>query len=231
MHDFEFPEAPEVDEAYRIAYRALNSIALRPPTIEQEQVLSLSEMIRRFGRVTEEAELAAAAQLGPLVGWRAPEPQRGRLELTVAALDLDGGDCSSSDIRIGRDAYEGVDGTWHGSALDYAGRVYTRECGWDFPPGEGGVWLLMLAPVQGVGGDDAPWAYYGHVTGFVVLSDRDEDGSYEAVSHIWTASRWRRKGVAQRILTEAKSRFQFTDVEQPYSDDGAAFLRACGYVE
>ena len=121
--------------------------------------------------------------------------------------------------------------TWHGSALDYAGRAYTRECGWDFPPGEGGVWLLRLAPVQGVEGDDTPWSYFGHVTGFVVLSDRDEDGSYEAVGHIWTASRWRRKGIAQRLLTEAKSRFQFTDVEQPYSDDGAAFLRACGYVE
>jgi len=127
---------------------------------------------------------------------------------------------------------EGIDGTWHGSALDYAGRAYKRECGWDFPPGQEGVWLLSLAPIQCVGDDDSPWwSYTGHLTGFVVLSDRDEDESYEAVSHIWTASRWRRRGIAQRLMTNAKSRFEFTEIEQPYSTDGDAFLKACGYVE
>jgi GNAT superfamily N-acetyltransferase len=114
---------------------------------------------------------------------------------------------------------------------DYAGRVYRRACGWDFPPGEGGVWLLMLAPVAGVGGEDGPWSYTGHITGFVVMSDRDEDGSYEAVSHIWTASRWRRRGIAQQLLAEAKSRFEFTEIEKPYSPDGDAFLKAGGYVK
>jgi DNA invertase Pin-like site-specific DNA recombinase len=86
-------------------------------------------------------------------------------------------------------------------------------------------------PVQGVGGEDHPWSYTEHITGFVVLSDHDEDGSYEAVSHIWTASKWRRKGIAQQLLTEAKSRFEFTEIEQPYSPDGDAFLKSCGYVK
>jgi hypothetical protein len=230
MYRFEFPEAPEIEAAYRTAYDALRAIALSTAN-EPAHDLTVSELIRQFGRVTEDAELATAAQLGPMASWRGPEPQRGRLDLVTAVVDLDGGDYSSGDVRIGRDAYEGIDGTWHGSALDYAGRAYKRACGWDFPPGEAGVWLLLLAPVQCVGGDDSPWSYAGHITGFVVLSDRDEDDSYEAVSHIWTASRWRRRGIAQRLLTEAKSRFEFTEIEQPYSTDGDAFPKACGYVK
>jgi GNAT superfamily N-acetyltransferase len=230
MSGFEFPEAPEIETAYRTAYEALRAVASRP-SVEPGRNLTVSELIRQFGRVAEEAELAVAAQIGPLVSWRGPEPQRGTLEPVLAVVDLDGGDYSSGDVRLGRDAYEGIDGTWHGSALDYAGRAYKRECGWDFPPGEAGVWLLMLAPFQGVGGEDDPWSYTGHITGFVVLSDRDEDGSYEAVSHIWTAFRWRRRGIAQRLLAEAKSRLEFTQIEQPYSPDGDAFLKASGYTK
>jgi ribosomal protein S18 acetylase RimI-like enzyme len=230
MPGFEFPEAPEIETAYRTAYEALRAIASRP-SIDSGHDLTVSGLIRQFGRVAEEAELAVAAQIGPLVSWRGPAPQQGTLEPTLAVVDLDGGDYSSGDIRLGRDAYEGIDSTWHGSALDYAGRAYKRECGWDFPPGDTGAWVLMLAPVQCAGDEDHPWSYAGHMTGFVILSDRDEDGSYEAVSHLWTASRWRRRGIAKQLLAEARSRFKFTEIEEPYSPDGDAFLKACGYVK
>jgi ribosomal protein S18 acetylase RimI-like enzyme len=230
MPGFEFPEAPEIETAYRIAYEALRAIASRP-SIDSGDDLTVSELIRQFGRIAEEAELAAAAQLGPLVSWRGPAPQPGKLEPVSAVVDLDGGDYSSDDVRLGRDAYEGIDGTWHGSALDQAGRAYKRECGWDFPPGDTGAWVLMLTPVQCAGDEDHPWSYTGHITGFVILSDRDEDGSYEAVSHLWTASRWRRKGIARQLLAEARSRFEFTEIEEPYSPDGDAFLKASGYIE
>jgi hypothetical protein len=150
MSGFEFPEAPEIETAYRTAYEALRAIAPRP-SIDSGRALTISELICQFGRVAEEAELAAAAQIEPLVGWRGPEPEQGKLGPVSAVVDLDSGDYSSDDIRLRRDAYEGIDGTWHGSALDYAGRTYKRECGWDVPPGEAGVWLLMLVPVQGVG--------------------------------------------------------------------------------
>src|SRR5487761_432295 len=134
MSGFEFPEAPEIETAYRTAYEALRAIASRP-SIDPGHDLTVSELIRQFGRVTEEAELTVAAQIGPLVSWRGPMPQRGTLEPVSAVVDLDGGDYSSDDVRLGQDAYEGIDGTWHGSALDHAGRAYKRECGWDFPPG------------------------------------------------------------------------------------------------
>jgi len=88
----------------------------------------------------------------------------------------------------------------------------------------------MLAPVRAVDGEDSPWSYMGHITGFVILRDRDEDDSYESVTHIWTASAWRRRGIARRLLAKASSRFHLTVLEQPYSSGGAAFLAACGHV-
>ena len=53
----------------------------------------------------------------------------------------------------------------------------------DFPLGEAHVWLLMLAP-EGIGSEDSLGSYTRHITGFVVLSDRDEDGPYEAISRL-----------------------------------------------
>jgi len=64
----------------------------------------------------------------------------------------------------------------------------------------------------------------------VIVRDRDDDDCYETVAHVWTASAWRRRGIARRLLAEVKSRVQFTVIEQPDSDDGGAFLAACGYI-
>jgi hypothetical protein len=50
---------------------------------------------------------------------------------------------------------------------------------------------------------------------------------YESVGHIWTATAWHRRGIARRLLTEARSRFSITTVEEPYTEKGAAFLRTC----
>ncbi|MGW1682638.1 hypothetical protein [Saccharopolyspora sp. NPDC002376] len=51
--------------------------------------------------------------------------------------------------------------------------------------------------------------------------------AYESVGHIWTATAWQRRGIARRLLAEARSRFPVTSVEEPYTDEGAAFLGAC----
>jgi len=59
---------------------------------------------------------------------------------------------------MGWDACQGMDGTWRGSALDCAARACRRECGWDIPPGDEGVWLLTLVPVEGFGDDEYPWS-------------------------------------------------------------------------
>jgi ribosomal protein S18 acetylase RimI-like enzyme len=84
----------------------------------------------------------------------------------------------------------------------------------------------MLAPVGVIDWSSEPWQYRGHLAGFLILYDRDDDGIYESIGHIWTAKAWRRRGIARRLLREARSRFGATKFEGPFSEDGAAFVEA-----
>ncbi len=230
MADYEFPQAPEIEDAYRAAHRALLGIIPRERTLGGgEEGLHLSELISHLPALLDEAEMTVAAQLGPLASWRAPR-RDGGWELAVAGIDLDdSGEHDFGDVELGTalaGLYKGPGGGWNDSALDRAARAYKREAGWDFAPGESGLWILVLAPVHGFGGGgDRSWLYSGHVVGFVILHDRDDDGEYESVAHIWTASAWRRRGIARRLMAEARARFPVADVEGPYTEDGGAFLQ------
>lgn len=224
MADYELPRAPQVEDAYRAAYRAIQALVGKY-RVTQEECLDVSEVILLLPGVIEEAEMAAAAQLGPLIHWQAP-PREGDWELIVAGVDLDGEGREFGVPEFGESAFEGPGGRWHGCSLDKAARAYSREAGWDFAPDEAGIWLLMIAPVSASGGE-ARWFYSGHLAGFVIVHDRNKDGDYESVAHIWTAATWRRHGVARRLMAEARTRFPITGVEGPYSADGAAFLDAC----
>lgn len=225
MIDHEFPKVPQIERAYRAAYRTLAQLAPTNRMHTPEENLSLTEVISQFRLVADEAEMAVATHLGPLVSWSGP--RRDDWNLTVTGADLEGGHHGFGDVTLGNDAYEGTGGGWLGGALDCAARAYRREAEWDFAPDETGIWLLMLAPVSAMGGSEAEtWYYGGHVVGFVILHDRDEDGEYESVAHIWTAAAWRRRGIARRLLAEARARYSITDVEGPYTEDGGAFLHA-----
>jgi hypothetical protein len=85
------------------------------------------------------------------------------------------------------------------------------------------MWLLMLAPESGYN-TDSGWAYSGHLAGFVILHDRDQDGRYESVAHMWAAQGWRRQGIALNLLQEARSRFNYTAVEEPLTEASTAFF-------
>ncbi|OLM10621.1 hypothetical protein Ae505Ps2_0744c [Pseudonocardia sp. Ae505_Ps2] len=37
--------------------------------------------------------------------------------------------------------------------------------------------------------------FIGRLAGFVIAHDRDDDGEYETVAHIWTAASRRRRGI------------------------------------
>ncbi len=100
----------------------------------------------------------------------------------MAGIDLDNGTHDFGNVQLDEGTFEGTSGDWHGSALDRAGMVYKRMCKWDSPPGETGIWLMILAPVSSSGGGEGPWYYSGRLAGFVVLYDRDKDGAYESVA-------------------------------------------------
>ena len=125
-----------------------------------------------------------------------------------------------------------MDGAWHDSSLQQAALSYRRAAGWDFAPGDTGIWLLMLAPVAASGPRPAPGPTRGAWPGFAVLYDRDQDGLHESVGHVWTAAAWRRRGIARRLLRQARERFGSDRVEGPCTDSGAALVRACpGFSE
>ncbi|GAA3561321.1 hypothetical protein GCM10022222_51350 [Amycolatopsis ultiminotia] len=226
MTDYEFPRTPEIENAYRAAYKAL--AALAPHAVTAEEETSFPDVLSQFQFLIDRADLATSGQLGPPVSWQAPRLD-GDWDLVMSGIDLDNGVHDFDDVQLGTDACEGSNGSWRDSALARAGLVYKRACKWDFPPGEAGVWLVMLAPVSASGGEDedGPWYFSGRLAGFVVVYDRDEDGAYESVGHIWTATAWQRRGIARRLLAEARSRFPVTSVEEPYTRAGAAFLGAC----
>ncbi|PRY40506.1 GNAT family N-acetyltransferase [Umezawaea tangerina] len=219
-----FPEVPEIEQACRTAYRALS--ALVPGSVTAEEESSLPEILSQFGFLFDRADLAITAQLGPSVSWQAPPPGD-NFDLMMSGVDLDDDFHTFGDVRLGDDAFTGPARTWHDSPLNRAALAYKRVCGWDFPPGEAGVWLVMLAPTSASGGQDGPWFYSGRLVGFLVVYDRDEDGIYESIGHIWTAMAWQRRGIARRLLAEARSRFAITTVEEPLTSAGAALLKGC----
>jgi GNAT superfamily N-acetyltransferase len=225
MSDYEYPQTPEIDEAYRAAYKALAAL-ISPRAVIAEEESSLSQLLAEFPLLVDKAEFATIAQLGAPISWQAPF-QEGDWNVAISVVDRDGGTHDFGDARFEADAFTGPRGVWRDGVLNRVGMAYKRACGWDHAPGDAGVWLLMLAPERASGGDEGLWFFSGRVVGFVVVYDRDEDDVYESIGHIWTATAWRRRGIARQLLSAAQARFPITDVEEPYTPDGAEFLNAC----
>lgn len=72
MNDYQLPQAPEVERAYRAAHHALESIVSPSFSFTPEEDLPITEVILQFRSIVLEAEIAVAAQLGPLISWQAP---------------------------------------------------------------------------------------------------------------------------------------------------------------
>jgi ribosomal protein S18 acetylase RimI-like enzyme len=214
MSDYVVPKAPDIEAAYRAAYRALEPIVSGAVTPETQ--LGATGVISEFPHLVEQAGLAVAAQLGPVICWR--DAKQDDLALVLARADLDHGRHFGPTLSSFALSVDGP--------LVRAARVYRRQCEWPQTPGLDGIWLLMLAPVTVIDWLSEQWRYRGHLAGFLILYDRDEDGKYESIGHIWTAKAWRRRGIARRLLHEARSRFGATKFEGPFSEDGAAFVEA-----
>jgi len=193
---------------------------LVPEGSRSEEERDLPDLVDELEDLARAARAAAAALLGPAFSWRAAEepPADALWAPVIVQLDLDRGrdddPAGVSDIR-----------EWEDSAIDLAARAYARETSLDHPPGEGGIWLLSLAPYSHTPIDDRPFRR-GMLTGFVVLHDRDTDGRYESLAHIWTAAEWRRRGVGRSLVKEARARFPLTRAEGPFTPAGCTLLRS-----
>lgn len=238
--DYDFPEVPETESALREAYRALQRVVAPGITdsrqfiersgLTPEDMLEAPEVLAQFPSIAARAERVVDAQVGPCIGWADRPLRRGEpFRLVLAGVDLDGGDFDFG-VKLGSSAYGDYGDDWSDSALGRAASAYRKEAGWDFAPGSAGIWLLMLAPRSAMGASDGDddWSYYGNLAAFVILYDRDEDGDYENIAHIWTAAAWRRRGIARQLVGEAGRRFGAVRAEGPFSDDGESLLRACG---
>lgn len=155
MADSEFPTTPEIEKAYRTAYKALAAL-VHPNMVISEGESNLAEILSEFRLLVDKADFATIGQLGSPIAWQAPR-QDGDWDLVMAGIDLDNGTHDFGDVQLDEGTFEGTSGEWHGSALDRAGVVYKRACKWDSPPGEAGIWLMMLAPVSASGGGEGPW--------------------------------------------------------------------------
>jgi hypothetical protein len=220
-----FPQVPEVEERYREAYRALQGLLpLGGDWTSEARLGHVSEVILEFRTIVREAELAAAAELGPAIGWYGDWPERDSWQLVPAGLDLDGG-----GRDFGADLSNQREGEWTDGPLSQAATAYQRECRWNSAPPKAGLWLVMLAQVQASGTQPLlnrncrPAFLTGNLIGFAIMYDPPEP---EGVSHVWTARAWRRRGIASHLLDEARSRFGSDRPQGPFTGDGAALRRA-----
>jgi ribosomal protein S18 acetylase RimI-like enzyme len=158
-----------------------------------------------------------AAQFGPRLSVKGP--QHSSMEKPhILAFDFDQGE-ELCQFTLP------ADHDWHDTGFARAATAYRRCCRWDFAPGEAGIWLCYYVITDGVGGGEGSWYYSGNVAGFAILYDRDKDGKYESLGHIWTAAAARRRGIASALIAYARQYFPLKDTEGPLTDDGAALLK------
>lgn len=210
--------ASPLNSAIRAAHRAL--LALAPPdTVAARDDASLQDLVEELEYLVYQARASAAAELGPTFRWVGPYEQDDPWASVNLQVDLDG---YSEDNPPGVSHID----DWEDSALARAARAYRRDCGWDFSPDEAGIWLISVAPYSYMGEGDRTHCS-GSLTGFAILHDRDQDGEYESLAHLWTARAWRRRGVGANLVRQARQRFPVSQLEGPITEAGRLLLLTC----
>lgn len=201
----------------RDAYRALRAIVPSDyATVPADDDEDLSTIVDELDTVYRLANEAIHAERGPRMSWLG-EQEGDQWPIDVLVIDVDT-DTHTDPVGVyGPEEWEPDE--WNQSALARAAYAYKRECRWDASPGPAGVWLVAAAPYRWIMG-----TYYGNLAGFLVVHDRDGDGQYESIAHMWTASAWRRRGVAAQLVNAARDRFPISDVEGPITGNGTALL-------
>jgi acetyltransferase (GNAT) family protein len=228
MHPFQ-PPAESLEQALRDACSALKPILDGSVQLyEPLEDLSGHDLLNEFENAAAQARMVWARDLGPPIAWETHnEPLEPDWGLKIYCMDLDSGEKGDSDSVFKTDDLATAT-AFRESALGKAALAYKRQAKWDFAPGEAGVWLIALQPVSWAStGDPADPIYStGNLVGFLIVHDRDEDGEYESIAHMWTATLWRRRGIASNLLHEARTRFPIRVIEGPATEPGAALLAA-----
>ncbi len=231
MTQYEPSETPKLERACRDAHRAQESLLAGEIDLVPERDLDLYEVLSQFESLEEAARNLAARELGPRVTWLARWPEKDRSwHLQTGAIDFDAGEHNFGFGEGDHDedgcwgGFRSLDGEFRETAFALAARAYRRECGWDFSPDDTGVWLVACAPTSWMGGTKQLACATGRLVAFAILQDRDDDDEYESLAHVWTATAWRRRGIASRLLADARQRLSYSKVEGPLTDAGAALI-------
>ncbi|QIK82975.1 GNAT family N-acetyltransferase [Sanguibacter sp. HDW7] len=202
------------EDLYRDAHRGLRALARPGALVSNSADVDLHVVIDELEKLVEWAIEAADADFGPSIVVAAPfDDARWVDGGYIETVDLDRGTLEERPVKV--DAH-----SWRDSAMQRAARAYSRAGQYDMQPGSDGLWILHIEPVEG---HDESWT--GSLTGFVVLYDRDRDGRYEALAHVWTASQCQRRGVGTRLVREALANHKIAYVEGPLSEGGRRLLQ------
>lgn len=180
------------------------------------------DFLSDFEEITKRIREEYDAVLGPRMYLEGP---RVELDGVILTFDFDVGRDRMGRVGKGQKLRTGVEFEWQDSSFCRAALHYRRECHWDFPPGEAGIWLVYCHLTSSVGGG-RKYLYTGNLVGFVVLHDRDKDGRYESLAHLWTARGARRKGVGRQLMERARRDYPLQNVEKPFTEAGRALTGA-----
>lgn len=181
-----------------------------------------SELLSRTKTVFRRIEDECNAVFGPDVFLRGEAFKPGeRLKVHVLAIDFDGHGNDHGDLHRGPGMEDDEDdGGWYASGWGRAAIAYQHEAGWDHAPDGTGVWMVAVLPSIGTS-----TRCTCNLIGFLIMHDRDKDGMYESLAHLWVAGIARRKGVAAQLLAAARATFPLKIVEGPFTAAGSAFLK------
>lgn len=187
----------KLDGPIREAHRALRAIA-PSTTMTTEDNEYLAHVVDDLDMLYRLADEAINAERGPRMSWPGDIGDGEDFpRLVIMTVDMEEGTLSDPAGVDCLTRWSSDD--WTDTAPAKAAMAYKRETRWDTPPDQAGVWIIAASPYG--------WScdtFRGNLVGFAVLHDRDGDGAYESLAHIWTAAAWRRRGIGDRRSTDPR---------------------------
>ena len=206
----------KLEDPIRHAYRALRALVPSAYLTAADDD-SLPVIVDELDTLYRMAHETIDAERGPRMTWLGDLDRESGPGSVYFTVDIETGIHSDPVGAYCLERWSSDD--WRESALARAAKAYQRECRWDVPPGADGVWVIAASPYRWIEG-----AFYGNLVGFMVIHDRDADGEYESIAHLWTAAAWRRRGIADQLIRTGRDSFPINTVEEPITSSGRALL-------